>query len=151
MNASLSTVHGAIANGLNVVALGQDITARAVVAAGAQLQLGQAVANQIQVGNASAFLAQLTTANQTLGLTNTYSSYIDNTLKATANYTLDNREELRGLRQQVNELKALLATMTQTLQQVGIVIATETRTAGSNTAAALGEANDTLRKIEQAA
>lgn len=66
VNASLSTVHGAIANGLAVLATGLDITARAVVAAGAGLQQGQAVGNTIAVGNAAAFTARMDAGNALL-------------------------------------------------------------------------------------
>jgi tape measure domain-containing protein len=77
LNRSLGTIDGNLVNGLGAVAgalgvvangnavlgTGQDIIARAVVAAGAALQAGQAVANTIAVGNATAFTARMDTGN----------------------------------------------------------------------------------------
>jgi tape measure domain-containing protein len=148
--AALTTV-SVDASAANIAALNASNTiaasnANATVAA---LNAG----NTISASNASAFVAALNAnnvitadGNSRLATINAYASFIDNTGKAQNNYILELRDEMRGLRQQVNELKAALQGVTAAVQQGAVLTAAEARNAGALVSDAVIEVNDTLRK-----
>lgn len=105
--------------------------------------------NTIAASNATAFVAALNAGNTIAADGNRYGSFIDNTLKASANYQIAMIDELRGLRAEnaamraeVAALKEALGVLNATVQQGATLNATETRAVRG----AVIQVDDTLRR-----